>query len=210
MNWLTSRCAPLAALAALALTACDTGTALNVDLPDTATTNTQYQDFDVTSGTVRLAPVQSQKTDHFLVGRFVDNVAGTTTARAYLNVVDASVADSLPSKFTDPKLFAGTPTLDSTVMILGFDRVYGSSTTPASFNVFQLAAPLDDRKVYDAASAEPLPQANLLGQNLTSRLDRTKVQVVKAADTSVTPNIPAVTTTVPDQTVRSGAPAARF
>ena len=53
MNWLTSRCAPLAAVAALALTSCDTGTALNVDLPDTATVNTQYEDFDVTSGTVR-------------------------------------------------------------------------------------------------------------------------------------------------------------
>ena len=200
MNWLTSRCAPLAALAALALTSCDTGTALNVDLPDTATTNTQYQDFDVSSGTVRVDSVQTQKTDHFLIGRLADNVAGTTTARAFFNVVDVSVADSLPSKFTDTKLFSGPPTLDSTVMILGFDRVYGSSSTPARFDVSQLSAPLDERQVYTASS--PAPSLLPLAQNLSSRLDRNRVQVLKAADTSVTPNIPAVTTTVPDLTVR--------
>ncbi|GAA4038663.1 hypothetical protein GCM10022409_25290 [Hymenobacter glaciei] len=200
MNWLTSRCAPLAALAALALTSCDTGTALNVDLPDTATTNTQYQDFDVSSGTVRLDSVQTQKTDHFLIGRLVDNVAGTTTARSFFNVVDVSVADSLPSKFLDSKKFFGSPILDSTVVILGFDRVYGSSSAPARFDVSQLVAPLDDRQVYTASS--PAPALLPLGQNLSSRLDRTREQVVKAADTSVTPNVPAVTTTVPDPTVR--------
>jgi Domain of unknown function (DUF4270) len=200
MNWLTSRCAPLAALTALALTSCDTGTALNVDLPDTATTNTQYQDYDVTSGTVRLDSVQTQKTDHFLVGRLADNVAGTTTARAFLNVVDVSVADSLPSKFTNTTLFSGPPTLDSTVIIMGFDRVNGSSSTPARFDVFQLANPLDERQVYNANSSEP--GLLTLAQNVSSRLDRTKVQVVTAANTSVTPAIPAVTTIVPDQTVR--------
>ena len=199
MNWLTSRCAPLAALAALALTSCDTGTALNVDLPDTATVNTQYQDFDVSSGTVRLDSVQSQKTNRFLIGRLVDNVAGTTTARAFFNVVDVSVTDSLPSKFNDPAKFSDT-ILDSTVMVMGFDRVYGSSSTPAQFDVFQLATSLDERQVYTANSSE----AGLLtlSQNLSSRLDRTKVQVVKAADISVTPNIPAITTIVPDPTVR--------
>ena len=200
MNWLTSRCAPLAALTALALTSCDTGTALNVDLPDTATVNTQYQDFDVASGTVRLGPVQTQKTDHFLIGRLADNVVGNTMARAFFNVVDVSVPDSLPSKFTDPKLFSGPPTLDSTVVIMGFDKVYGSSNVPARFDVFQLATPLDERQVYNASSSESglVP----LTQNVSSRLDRTMVQVVTAADITVTPNIPAVTTTVPDQTVR--------
>jgi hypothetical protein len=200
MNWLTSRCAPLAALTALALASCDTGTALNVDLPDTATTNTQYQDFDVSSSTVRLDSVQTQKTDHYLIGRLADNVAGNTTARAFFNVVDVSVPDSLPSKFTDPKYFTGAPTLDSTVIIMGFDRVYGSSSTPARFDVSQLGNALDERQVYTASSSETglVP----LATNLSSRLDRTKVQVVKAADTSVTPNIPAVTTLVPDPTVR--------
>ena len=200
MNWLTSRCAPLAALAALALTSCDTGTALNVDLPDTATTNTQYQDYDVSSGTVLLDSVQTQKTDHYLVGRLADNVAGNTTARAFLNVADVSITDSLPSKFTDPKLFSGTPTLDSTVIIMSFDRVYGSSSTPARFDVSMLRNSLDERQVYTANSSETGLVS--LAQNVSSRLDRTKVQIVKAADTSVTPNIPAVTTVVPDQTVR--------
>ena len=200
MNWLTSRCAPLAAFTALALASCDTGTALNVDLPDTATTNTQYQDYDVASGTVRLDSVKTQKTDHFLIGRLVDNVAGATTARTFFNVVDVSVADSLPSKFTDTKLFNGPPTLDSTVMTMGFNRVYGSSSTPARFDVFALDASLDERQVYTANSSEA--GLKLLSENLSSRLDRTRVQVLKAADTSVTPNIPAVTTIVPDPTVR--------
>ena len=200
MNWLTSRCAPLAALAALALTSCDTGTALNVDLPDTATTNTQYQDFDVSSGTVRVDSIQTQKTDHFLIGRLADNVAGTTTARSYFNVVDVSVADSLPSKFTNTKLFTGTPTLDSTVMIMGFDRVYGSSSTPARFDVALLNAPLDERQVYTASS--PAPATTALATNRSSRLDRTQVRIVRAADLSVTPNIPAVTTIGLDPTVR--------
>ena len=200
MNWLTSRCAPLGAFAALALASCDTGTALNVDLPDTATTNTQYQDYDVASGTVRLDSVRTLKTDHFLIGRLADNVAGLTTARSFFNVVDVAVTDSLPSKFTSTKLFTGPPILDSTVVIMGFDRVYGSSSTPARFDVSALATSLDDRQVYTANSSETglVP----LATNVSSRLDRTRVQVVTAANTSVTPNIPAVTTVVPDQIVR--------
>ena len=195
MNWLTSRCAPVAAFAALALASCDTGTALNVDLPDTASINTQYQDFDVSAGTVRLVPVQTQKTDHFLVGRLVDNVAGTTTARAFLNVVDSSIPDSLPSKFANPQL-------DSVVLVMGFDRVYGSATTPARFDVFKLATPLDERQVYSGNSSET--GLTVLAQNLTSRLDRTQVQIVKPAQaaTPTSAAVPAVTTIVPDPSVR--------
>ncbi|GAB3860491.1 hypothetical protein GCM10028822_38460 [Hymenobacter terrigena] len=194
MNWLTSRCAPLVAFAALALTGCDTGTALNVDLPDTTGISTQYLDLPVTSGTVRLAPVQSLKTDHFLVGRLNDNVAGMTEARAYFNVVNGAVNDSLPSKFT-------SPVMDSVVMVLGFDKVNGS-TTPVAYDVYQLPTALDERQVYDAGTSTPV--GNLLGQNLISRLDRTQVQTVTAAvaATATTAAIPAVTTIVPDPTVR--------
>ncbi|MDQ2793131.1 MAG: DUF4270 domain-containing protein [Bacteroidota bacterium] len=204
MNWLTSRCAPLAALAALALASCDTGTALNVDLPDTATINTQYQDYDVASGTVQLDSVRTLKTDHFLIGRLADNVAGATTARAFFNVVDfraidATIPDSLPSKFTDTRLFSGTPTLDSTVVIMGFDRVYGNSA-PVRFDVARLTSTLDERQTYTANSSEA--GLDPLATNVSSRLDRTRVQVLKAADIKVTPNVPAVTTVVPDQTVR--------
>ncbi len=199
MNWLTSRCAPLAALAALALASCDKGTDLNVDLPDTTAINTEYKDLSVDVATVRLAPVQTLKADHFLVGRLADNVAGNTEARAYFNVIASSsllsTADSLPA--TLPR-----PVLDSVVLVMGFDRVYGSATTPAKFDVFKLQDPLDERQVYDAGTATPVGDA--LGQNLTSRLDRTQQQIVTpaVAATTTTPAVPAVTTTVPDQSVR--------
>ena len=213
MNWLTSRCAPLAAVAALALvtTSCDTGTALNVDLPDTSAINTDYLDLNVTSGTVRLAPVQTLKADYFLVGRLNDNVVGATEARAYFNVLDAAgistvaqaagftPTDSLPSSLATATV---TPVLDSVVLVARFDRVYGSTTTPAKFDVYNLQAPLDDRQVYDAGTDVALGAA--LGQNLTSRLDRTQVQITTAA-VAATPTaaaIPAVTTIVPDPTVR--------
>ena len=189
MNWLTSRCAPLAALTALALAGCDKGTDLNVDLPDTTAISTQYKDLNVDVATVRLAPVQTLKTDHSLVGRLADNVAGTTEARAYYNVIANSISDSLPSKFT-------RPALDSVVLVMGFDHVYGSSTVPVAFDVYKLLNPLDERQVYDSGTATPLGAA--LGQNLTSRLDRTQ-QVVTTAATTTTP---AVTSTVPDPTVR--------
>ena len=189
MNWLTSRCAPLAALTALALAGCDKGTALNVDLPDTTAISTQYKDLNVDVATVRLTPVQTLKTDHSLVGRLADNVAGTTEARAYYNVIASSISDSLPSKFA-------RPVLDSVVLVMGFERVYGSSTVPVAFDVYKLLNPLDERQVYNSGTATPLGAA--LGQNLTSRLDRTQ-QVVTTAATTTTP---AVTTTVPDPTVR--------
>ncbi|GAC1586412.1 MAG: hypothetical protein NVS3B25_01540 [Hymenobacter sp.] len=188
MNWLTSRCAPLAALATLALAGCDKGTDLNVDLPTTTAISTEYQDLTVDVATVRLAPVQTLKTDHFLVGRLADNVAGTTEARAYFNVVSGGIPDSLPSKL--PR-----PVLDSVVLVMGFDKVYGSATTPVKFDVYKLNAPLDEREVYDGNTATPLGAA--LGQNLTSRLDRTQ-QVTTAATTTAA----AYTSTVPDQTVR--------
>ncbi|MCC3153372.1 DUF4270 family protein [Hymenobacter sp. BT770] len=190
MNWLTSRSAPIVALAALALASCDKGTDLNVDLPDTTSISTEYTEYkdpllDVT--TVRIAPVQTLKTDHYLVGRLTDNVAGTTEARAYLNVVTGSANDSLPAKLT-------TPVLDSVVLVMGFDNVNGSSTTPARFDVSSLQAPLDERLAYNSESVTPIGAA--LGQNLVSRLDRT-VQVVTDTTTK-----PATTKTVADQTLR--------
>ena len=191
MNWLTSRCAPLAVLAAaLALAGCDKGTALNVDLPDTTAISTEYKDFPLVSsaGTVRLTPVQTLKTDHFLVGRLADNVAGTTEARAYFNLVSGGIPDSLPAKLSNP-------VLDSVVLVLGFDQVYGSTTAPVRFDVFRLAAPLDERQGYDATTATPLGAA--LGQNLTSRLDRTRPVTTAATATAA-----ATAAAVPDPTVR--------
>ena len=190
MNWLTSRCAPLVAVAALALAGCDKGTDLNVDLPDTTSVNTEYKDLDVDVATVKFAPVQSLKTDHYLVGRLTDNVAGTTEASAYFNVLSAGISDSLPGKLTNPHL-------DSVVMVMGFDRVYGSATTPAKFDVYKLNAPLDERQVYDSNTPTTLTSANLLGQDITSSLNRTQ-QVTTPATTTV----PAYTSTVADPSVR--------
>ena len=195
MNWLTSRCAPLVALSALALASCDKGTDLNVDLPDTTAISTEFQDFPLTVATVRFVPVQTLKTDHYLVGSLADNVAGTTEARAYFNVVTTGIVDSLPSKLTQP-------VLDSAVLVMGFDKVYGSTTTPARFDVLRLAAPLDERQVYN--SQTPTTTGAPIASNLTSRLDRTRQQVLVAAvpASPTTGAIPAVTTTVPDPTVR--------
>lgn len=190
MNWLTSRCASLVALTALALASCDKGTDLNVDLPDTTAISTEYKDLPLEVATVRLTPVQTIKADHFLVGRLADNVAGTTEARAYFNVVSSAVSDSLPSKFAQP-------VLDSVALVLEFDKVYGSATTPAKFDVFKLPAPLDERQTYNANTELDLTADNLLGQNLSSRLDRTRQVTTPATATT-----PATTTTVPDQTVR--------
>jgi hypothetical protein len=206
MNWLTSRCAPLVAFAALALAGCDTGTALNVDLPDTTAVNTQYQDLPLTVATVRIAPVPTLKTDHFLIGRLNDNVAGLTTANGYFNVLDASAItaigstnDTLPATVSTVALPA---ILDSVVVEMGFDRVYGSNTTPVKFDVYQLAAPLDERQVYDASTAQTL--GPVIAQNLTSRLDRTQVVVVTPATaaTATTAAVPAITSTASDPTVR--------
>ena len=214
MNWLTSRYVPVVAFVALALSGCDTGTALNVDLPDTTAVNTQYQDLPLSVATVRLAPVQTLKTDHFLVGRLNDNIAGETVANAYLNVLDAkavvnigaSVTDTLPSTISTT---ASPAILDSAVMVMGFDQVYGSATTPARFDVFPLATPLDDRQVYNSGMSQPVA-ATPLGLNLTSRLDRTQRVVVTAAVPAVTnaagavttAAIPAVMGTAADPTVR--------
>ena len=188
MNWLTSRCAPLAALTALALASCDKGTALNVDLPDTTAVNTEYQDFPVDVATVRFAPVQTQKTDHYLIGRLADNVAGSTEARAYLNVITGSSNDSLPSKFA-------IPVLDSVVVVMGFDRVNGSTATPIKLDVFNLQAPLDERLTYNSSSVTAT-MATPLGQNVLGRLNRT-VQVVTDTTTR-----PFTKTTVNDPTIR--------
>ncbi|MBD2723584.1 DUF4270 family protein [Hymenobacter armeniacus] len=206
MNWLTSRSAPLVAVAALALASCDKGTDLNVDLPDTTAVSTEYKDLPLEASTVRIAPVQTAKTNQFLVGSLADNVAGKTTAAAYFNVVDASgvnaiisagggiPADSLPSTVT-------APVLDSVVLVMGFDRVYGSATTPVKFDVFNLAAPLDERQVYNGGTPVALGAPIALG--LTSRLDRTiTVTTAAVAATSTSPAIPAGTTVTPDPTVR--------
>ena len=191
MNWLTSRGAPLVALTALALASCDKGTDLNVDLPNTSVIRTEYTDLDVDAATVQIAPTQTLKADHYLTGKVTDNLAGNIETKAYINLITGTPKDSLP---TTPRM--ATPMLDSVVVVMGFDKVTGTTAAPVSFDVLNLQAPLDERQAYDSRSTvatAPTP----LGQNLTSRLDRTVRVKVNATATT-----PEYTTTVVDQTVR--------
>jgi len=179
-------------LALLVLASCDKGTDLNVDLPDTTGISTDYLDLDLgaQAATVRLQPVSTLKAEHYLVGRLNEGVAGTTVARSYLNVLLPTLPDSLPSKFGDPRL-------DSVVMVLTYDRVYGSTTAPVRLNIGNLPARLDDRAVYDSSTPPSAPITEWLGTNVPGKIDRTK-QVTSSATTTT----PAVTTTVPDPSVR--------
>jgi hypothetical protein len=193
MNWLTSRVATIAvSLSVLALAGCDKGTDLNVDLPDTSGISTDYLDLDLgaQAATVRVQPVNTLKAEHYLVGRLTEGVAGTTTARSYLNVLLPVLPDSLPGKFADPRL-------DSVVMVLTYDRVYGSTTAPVRLNIGNLPARLDDRAVYDSRTPPSAPITEWLGTDVPGKIDRTK----QVTSTATTTN-PAVTTTVPDPTVR--------
>jgi hypothetical protein len=192
MNWLTSRSAPLGLAALLALAGCDKGTDLNVDLPDTTGIKTDYFDIDLgaQAATVQIKSVESLKADHYLVGRLQDNVAGTTTARAYLNTVMTVTADSLPGKFADPRL-------DSVVVVLTYDKVYGSTATPVRFNISNLPAKLDDRQVYNSGTLPSAPITEVLGLNVPGKINRTQQTTSTGTDTT-----PPVTTTSADPMVR--------
>jgi hypothetical protein len=179
-------------LALLALAGCDKGTDLNVDLPDTTGISTDYLDLDLgaQAATVQLQPVNTLKAEHYLVGRLSEGIAGTTTARSYLNVLLPALPDSLPSKFTDPRL-------DSVVVVVSYDRVYGSTTEPVRLNIGNLPTRLDDRAVYNSTTPLSAPITEWLGTNVAGKIDRTRQTTTVPTATN-----PAVTTTGPDPTVR--------
>lgn len=193
MNWLASRLASavLAGASLLALSACEKDNSqLAVDLPSSTPANSQFVTVSLDVATVRQDSAESMKTDHFLVGRLTDNVAGTIEARSYLNL--AISGDSLPSQFA-----ATTPlTLDSVHLALNFDQVYGNSTTPGRFDLLALQSRLDDRTRYTAASSVPV-QPQPLATNLVGRYDR-KI-LVKTA--SITNTADTVRTLAADPTV---------
>ncbi|MVN76267.1 DUF4270 family protein [Hymenobacter sp. HMF4947] len=185
---------PLAFVATLlvglgSLSGCMKGNELNVDLPGTAAIGTNYVDLPITASTVRQQPIQTLKAEHFLAGRLFDNLTGNTEARAVLSLLP-SVNDSLPGRYTS----ATSP--DSVVITLGFDQVYGSTSTPAKLDVLELATKLDERTVYNSASVAPVKAT--IGQNLVVPLNKTKA-VRQAIATSTTDSI---TVQVPDPTVR--------
>ena len=153
-----------ALLGAALLSACDKGTDLNVDLPSATSINTRYTDTPLETTTVRFDSLETLKSDHYLAGRYADNITGTTTATALLNLQISSLTDSLPSKFV-------APVLDSVLFIQGFSAVYGQASVPAVFDLLELTAPLSETRAYTSASVPDL-NTTPLALNLVGRLDR--------------------------------------
>lgn len=199
MNWPISayRLASVSLLSATLLfmaAGCEDANDLGVELPGTTAADTQYRDFAVTASTILRDSIETQKADRFLVGRVRENVLGSTAATAFLNLkLRPLVADTLPSGVASAAGVAPNPVLDSLVLEMPFDEVYGSAATPLRVNVLQLTQRLDDQTVYNSSSA--VAAGTEIARNLTARLDGTKKD-----SAGVKPN--RIQVTVPDRTVR--------
>ncbi|WP_167855388.1 DUF4270 family protein [Hymenobacter fodinae] len=194
MNWPASaiRLASVTLLSGTLLgltTACEKANDLGLELPGTSPINSNYRDFPVTAYTVRQQPVETIKADHFLVGRVADTKVGVTTAKSFLNVQIGMPSDSLPSKYTEVKL-------DSVVLSLGFDQVYGTAARPLRFDLSQLQQPLGERTVYNSQSQ--VATGSPLVSDFVGVLNRDKSvrQVVAGSTTD------SVTVRVPDRVIR--------
>lgn len=199
MNWPTSACR-LASVSLLSATllftaaSCEDANDLGVELPGTANADTQYRDFAVTASTVLRDSTETQKANRFLVGRVRENVLGSTAATAFLNLkLRPFPTDTLPTAVTTLTGVNPNPVLDSLVLEMPFDQVYGSAATPLRVNVYQLGQPLDEQTVYNSTSSVPFGTEIALG--LTARLNGTRKDSV-----GTKPNRTQVT--VPDRTVR--------
>lgn len=184
MNWPASAFRLTAGLcfsAALLFTSgCDDPNDIQVNLPDTAAITTDYEEFKAPVATILQDSLETLKADHFLVGRLSDPVLGTTMARSFLNLQVNMPADSLPAKFPGA-------VLDSTVMLMSFDRVYGNATQPVRFNVSTLEQRLDDRASYNAntsVAVGPAIVTNLVSPLPPARRARQRVTPGSATDTT--------------------------
>ncbi|QNH62250.1 DUF4270 family protein [Hymenobacter sediminicola] len=207
MNWPISACrlssvSLLSATLLFTAAGCEDANDLGVELPGTAAANTEYRDFPVAASTVLRDSFETQKATRILVGRVRDNVLGTTTATAFLNLKIAQsvvAADTLPSAVTKLTGVDPNPQLDSLVVEAAFDAVYGSATTPLRLNVYQLAQPLDDRQTYNSASSVAL--GSELGLNVSTRLNATAKRRERTNSSSST-DTTTIVVTVPNNTVR--------
>lgn len=161
----------------LLTSSCDDPNDIRVELPGTAPITTDYEEFKAPVATILQDSLETLKADNFLVGQIRDQALGTTTARAFLNLQVSMPSDSLPAKFT------GT-VLDSTVMVMSFDKLYGDTTQLVRFNVLELQQKLDDRATYNANSSVATRQP--IGTNLVSSTRRTRRQRQRVAPTSTT------------------------
>jgi hypothetical protein len=172
MNWPISRAFRIASVSCLstallfAAAGCEDPNDLGVELPGTSPINTEYRDYRVNASTILQDSVETLNADRVLAGRVTDATLGTTTAKAFYNLRIS--ADTLPSQFTDPRL-------DSVVLVSAFDQVYGSTAKPVSFDVYTLAASLDDKKTYNAGVTD-VAFSTQVGDKLISSLNRTVTQ----------------------------------
>ena len=207
MNWPISACrlssvSLLSATLLFTAVGCEDANDLGVELPGTAAANTEYRDFPVAASTVLRDSFETQKATRILVGRVRDNVLGTTTANAFLNLKIAQsvvAADTLPSAVSKLTGVDPNPQLDSLVVEAAFDAVYGSATTPLRVNVYQLAQPLDDRQTYNSTSSVAL--GSELGLNVSARLNATAKRRERTNSSSST-DTTTIVVTVPNNTVR--------
>ncbi|QIL76449.1 DUF4270 family protein [Hymenobacter sp. HDW8] len=196
MNWPASAFRLTATLcfsaAFLLTTSCDDPNDIRVELPGTAPITTDYSEFKAPVATILQDSLETLKADNFLVGRISDAALGTTTARSFLNLQVNMPADSLPAKFS------GT-VLDSTLMVMSFDQVYGSATQAVRFDVSALQQRLDDRSSYNANTSVPVGQ--VISANVAGSLNRTRRERQRIASTVTTDTATAVVT-VQDRRVR--------
>ncbi|MDF7812396.1 DUF4270 family protein [Hymenobacter sp. YC55] len=203
MNWPISArrlaSASLFSTLLFAATGCEDASDLGVDLPGPGTSSTEYEDFPVTASTVLQDSVETLKTNSYLIGRVRDNALGTTTANGYFNLKLSTLpGDTLPS------LVAGTapnPQLDSVVLVMPFESVYGSATTPLRVNVYPLVNSLDDQGIYNSNSSAAVDAANALGTGLSGRLNGSR-KFNQRKDPSSTTDTSTFKVTVPDKTIR--------
>lgn len=181
MNWPTkalrrwSACL-LSAPALLMAAGCEDPNNINVELPGSTSTSTEYRDLPATAYTVRRDSLPTLNANQLLIGRVRDNNTGiVTTAKAYTNLQISS--DTLPS------VFAGA-TLDSVVLVLAYSQAYGSTTQPGRFDVLPLRSKLDERVAYNSTSSVPVGPAIL--SNATASFNRQRKERQRTNATSTT------------------------
>ncbi|MFD2786840.1 DUF4270 family protein [Hymenobacter rubripertinctus] len=199
MNWPTSA-SRLASVSLCAVgllsfaTSCEKANDLGLDLPGTSPISATYLDLPLRASTVRQQPVQTVKADQFLVGRLQDAYVGTTTASTFMNLLALSSPDSLPAKYTALRL-------DSVILNLPFDQVYGSAARPLRLDLLPLQRPLDERTIYTSESSAATDNALLTGFEAPLNRNKTvkqRVQSGNSTDTTTT----VITVQVPDRTIR--------
>lgn len=206
MNWpISARRLASASLFSVTLLFAATGceedaSDLGVELPGTGSSSTEYQDYPVTASTVLQDSVETLKTNSYLIGRVRDNALGTTTANGYFNLKLTTLpGDTLPSGVAGT---APNPQLDSVVLVMPFESIYGSAATPLRVNVYPLVNSLEDQGIYNSNSSAAVDVANALGTGLSARLNGSRKFNQRNDPSATATDTSTFKVTVPDKTVR--------